>query len=134
MLDARTFIAGRAHPHEVPQEVRCRCMRRDMAAEQLASAEDVELPEPWGLLVSVETGEEEERLPISSERFTIGRANGVHTHCGVGVGGHIKAYPLSPTDVDLVLSDNKYVSSHHCTLQLDEDGVIWLKDTRQENN
>lgn len=93
--------AGCAHVHcrprppargatggEVPQEVRCRCMRRDMAAEQLASAEDVELPEPWGLLVSVETGEEEERLPISSERFTIGRANGVHTHCGVGVGGH----------------------------------------------
>ena len=51
-----------------------------MAAEQFSSAEDIELPEPWGLLVSVETGEkEEERLPISSERFTIGRANGVHT-------------------------------------------------------
>ena len=34
-------------------------------------------------------------------------------------------------DADLVLADNKYVSSRHCSIQLDEEGVVWLQDTRQ---
>ena len=28
-------------------------------------------------------------------------------------------------DTDLVLAGNKYVSSRHCTMQLDEEGVVW---------
>ena len=36
-------------------------------------------------------------------------------------------------DTDLVLAGNKYVSSRHCTMQLDEEGVVWLQDTRQDH-
>lgn len=37
--------------------------------------ESFELADPWGQLVSVE-GNEEERIPICGDQFTIGRANG----------------------------------------------------------
>ena len=87
------------------------------------------MDEPWGQLVSVEASEE--RFPISGKHFVIGRARGALVLTG-GVASIARVVMTSMliVDADLVLAGNKYVSSCHCKLRLDEEGVIWLEDTR----
>ncbi|XP_076107813.1 E3 ubiquitin-protein ligase CHFR-like [Mytilus galloprovincialis] len=62
--------------------------------------------EAWGQLVSL-TDIETEPIMLMSESFTIGRAK----------------------DCDLPYTDNKLVSSRHCSIQKDESGNVWLCDS-----
>ncbi|XP_019854831.1 PREDICTED: E3 ubiquitin-protein ligase CHFR-like [Amphimedon queenslandica] len=65
------------------------------------------LPEdPWGLLVSLDE-DSEKRFPIIRPEFKIGRNK----------------------DCDIAILNNKHVSSCHCSIIKDEEGVIWCKDT-----
>lgn len=64
------------------------------------------MEEAWGQLVSL-TDVESEPVLITSDRLTIGRA----------------------PDCDISFAGNKLVSGHHCSVERDEDGQVWLRDS-----
>lgn len=64
------------------------------------------MEEAWGQLVSL-TDVESEPVLMTSDRLTIGRA----------------------PDCDLSFAGNKLVSGHHCSVERDEDGQVWLRDS-----
>ncbi|CAI8049022.1 E3 ubiquitin-protein ligase CHFR [Geodia barretti] len=68
-----------------------------------------ELEEPWGQLISTSNvaGTEEERVPVLGHKFLIGRDK----------------------DVELVVAENRFVSSRHCLLERDEKGGKWISDS-----
>ena len=86
-----------------------------------------ELEEPWGQLISTSNvaGTEEERVPVLGHKFLIGRDKGsfFRLRC-----------PLLPSvvlclDVELVVAENRFVSSRHCLLERDEKGGKWISDS-----
>ncbi|XP_062619679.1 E3 ubiquitin-protein ligase CHFR-like [Saccostrea cucullata] len=66
----------------------------------------MDVEEAWGQLVSL-TDVDSEPIPLSKDRLTIGRA----------------------PDCDIPFAGNKLVSGHHCCIERDVDGQVWLKDS-----
>lgn len=89
-----------------------------------------ELEEPWGQLISLQA-DHDERIPIVSSKFVIGRARG-EAYIAIICAGNSKKHHvmLYHVDCDLPLPSNKFVSATHCTLERDPNNSLWLRDTR----
>ena len=106
-----------------------------------------DIAEPWGQLVRVECGEDEDRFPFSTNEVKIGRAAGktmpfrslAYSYVFVVYVFHWKNVYESLGQLpciclcagcDLSFPTNKYLSSVHCCVVRDEGGRVLLRDTR----
>ena len=94
-------------------------------SEHSEYAEEYAPEDPQGLLVSLDK-DFEERFPIIGKEFKIGRNKGL---CLIFLISRLIII-INIIDCDVVILNNKHVSSCHCSIIRDEDGIVWCKDTR----